>query len=57
MGKERWEEGGQNKGRMNNKSMGGFCLLSCQFEIRVVGGAAIYHSKKGRWKIEKNKLY
>ena len=42
---------------MNKKSMGGSCLLSCQFEIRVVGGAATYHSKNGHYKIQRDKLY
>ena len=42
---------------MNKESMGGSCLFSCQFEIMVVGDAAMYHSKKRHYKNERNKLY
>ena len=42
---------------MNNETLGASCLLSCQFEIRVVGDAAMYHSKKGHYKNGRNKLY
>ena len=41
---------------MNKESMGGSCL-SCQFEIRMVGNAAMCHSKKGHYKNGKDKLY
>ena len=37
---------------MKKETMGGSCLLSCQFEIRVVGGVATCHSKNGHYKME-----
>ena len=42
---------------MNKESMGESCLFSYQFEIRVVDGATMCHSKNKHYKNEREINY